>query len=84
MSLTKRPAAKPQTGAFDADRFIGAAPDAAASHQGEPVEDLDAPRKQISLTINPVLLGKVDAWAKRKGMTRAGAFALAVSNLVDE
>lgn len=80
MTLTKRPTVKP---GFDPDKFINAAPDAGAAHQGEPVDPPKQAREQISLTIDPVLLGKVDAWAKRKGMSRAAAFAFAVSNLVE-
>lgn len=81
MALTKRPNTKP---ALDAEKFIAGAPDAGAAHQAEPIEQAKAKREQISLTIDPALLAKVDAWAKRKGMSRAAAFAFAAASLVEQ
>lgn len=83
MALQKKPKAPADNPGFSAESFIKGAPDAGAGHQADASADEEANRKQISLTIDRALLKKVDVWAKRKGMSRAAAFALAVSNLVE-
>jgi metal-responsive CopG/Arc/MetJ family transcriptional regulator len=41
-------------------------------------------REQISHTIPPALLAKIDAVAETKGMTRAGLINLAISDYLDK
>ncbi len=65
-----------------AEDFIAGAPDA------KPAKDVPAKaiktlgRKSIiTLSIDPDLLARLDAWAKVRGISRAAAVSLAVSNL---
>jgi hypothetical protein len=76
MSITKAPK-KPQTDAT-AD-FINRAPDAAAiSAASQPVE-VSQNKKPITITFDPVLLAQLDAAARRMGISRSSALAVAVS-----
>lgn len=77
MALTKAPK-KPATDAV-AD-FINRAPDAGA----EATKPAAAPeasqnKKPITITFDPVLLAQLDAAAKRMGISRSSALAVAVS-----
>lgn len=69
MSLTKTPKK-----AQDAAAFIGGAPDAQTS-PGEGQQN----KKPITITFDPVLLEKLDQAAKRKGLSRSSAMAVAVA-----
>ncbi len=75
MAITK----KSQHAARAADRFIAAAPDGDASPRGVRKGN----KRQISLTIMPDLLDKVDAIAGRLGQSRAAVINMAVYRLVE-
>jgi len=77
MSITKKKAAIP---AAAADAFIDGAPDARDPVSGKSIKS--AGRKSIiTLSIDPNLLARLDAWANSRGMSRAAAVSFAVSNL---
>jgi Ribbon-helix-helix protein, copG family len=60
------------------DEFVAAAPDAPAKkgvRRGK--------REQITLTLAPELLEKVDALAKRMGQSRAATINLAIFRLIE-
>lgn len=81
MAITKRPAGsvKPPV---NAEQFIAQAPDAPAltDTPAAPRKGLiRGKREQISHTMPPELLAKVDALAQAKGLTRAGLINLAVA-----
>lgn len=71
---------KPRTADGNADKFIAGAPDAHA--EGKPGSyDKGIPKgnkRQISLTIAPDLLRRVDEVAKRTGQGRAGIINMAI------
>lgn len=73
MAITKKPAKS-------ADEFIAGAPDAKAAESPRQIKTAGK-KAIITLSIDPVLLAKVDAWAKERGMSRAAAISFAVSNL---
>lgn len=75
MTITK----KSQHVARAADRFIAAAPDGDASPRGVRKGN----KRQISLTIMPDLLDKVDTIAGRLGQSRAAVINMAVYRLVE-
>lgn len=88
--LTKRPGLK------SPEDFINAAPDgvqtaavvsapvdaAAAVRKAEDLEPVGLRKKPISLTIDGKLLRQLDAKAAALGISRAAAFALAVSRFI--
>jgi hypothetical protein len=75
MTITKRPPAqKPQT----VDAFISGAPDAVAPESARKGV-MRGKREQISHTMPPELLAKVDQEAASKGITRAGFINIAIS-----
>lgn len=74
MAITKRKAATEE--ATGADVFIQGAPDS----QKKSIKTLGR-KSIITLSIDPVLLARLDSWAKSKGLSRAAAVSLAVSNL---
>ncbi len=92
MAIQRKPKV-PEAGAVDA--FIAGAPDAAAA----PVAPSALPsptarddyskgvakghKRQITLTMAPHLLRRVDEMAQRTGQTRAGIINLAVSRALD-
>lgn len=55
--------------------FIAAAPDSVKK-----IKTLGK-KSIITLSIDPTVLARVDAWAKEKGLSRAAAVSLAVSKL---
>ena len=64
------------------DQFIAAAPDAGT----KPVERKGVTRgrrEQITHTLPPELLAKIDAQATSRGMTRAGFINFAISRALD-
>lgn len=74
---------KPKTTAADVDAFIGGAPDAgqaAKASAAAPYEKGIAKghKRQISLTIAPELLRKVDEVAKRTGQGRAAIINMSI------
>lgn len=74
---------KPKTAANAADDFVQGAPDArqaAPVSQGHSYEKGIAKgnKRQITLTITPELLRKVDEVAKRTGQARAAVINLAI------
>lgn len=72
MGLTKAPKKPVAPGA--ADKFISGAPDAQA-----PTPEASQNKKPITITFDPVLLAQLDAAAKRMGISRSSALAVAVS-----
>lgn len=64
-----------------ADRFIDAAPDGDGSPS--PGVRNGQKRRQISLTIMPDLLTKVDALAGRLGQSRAAVINMAIYRIVE-
>lgn len=70
---------KPRTADGSADKFIAGAPDAHAEATGSYNKGIPKGNKrQISLTITPELLRKVDEVAKRTGQGRAGIINMAI------
>ena len=66
-----------------AEKFIAAAPDAAGVvtiRKGVP----RGKREQITHTLPPELLAKIDAQAQSRGMTRAGFINYAISRALDD
>lgn len=75
MAITKR-TLKPTT---NADDFIGSAPDAAAPVAGVRKGN----KRQISLTITPELLAKVDQLAAELGQSRAAVINMSIHRTVE-
>lgn len=59
-----------------ADSFSSGGPD---SQTGQPDVEKEK-RRAISITVDPALLDRLDAAAKKRGITRSAAFAVAVSS----
>jgi hypothetical protein len=76
MAITKP--VKPKS----ADSFISGAPDASAAHQAKGVRR--GTKQQITLTIAPELLAKVDEMAERMGQSRAALINLAIYRTVED
>lgn len=87
--ISKRPVVKTDKPTIKddiAEKFIKGAPDA------QKVPPVSEPRKgvmrgnreQISHTIQPDILKRVDDLAKAKGLTRAGLINLAISDYLDK
>lgn len=80
MSISRKP--KPAS-SVQADTFISGAPDAGAGSSGATGSTYQkgipkGNKRQISLTITPELLQRVDELAKRTGQGRAGIINLAI------
>lgn len=75
MSITRKSQHVPRSAA----QFIAAAPDGDSSPRGVRKGN----KRQISLTIMPDLLAKVDAIAGRLGQSRAAVINMAVYRLVE-
>ena len=71
---------KPRTPDGSADKFIAGAPDARAEAGSTPYNKgiPKGNKRQISLTIAPELLRRVDEAAKRTGQGRAGIINMAI------
>jgi hypothetical protein len=65
-----------------AESFIAGAPDASPVQETKAIKKLGR-KSIITLSIDPDLLARLDAWAKARGMSRAAAVSFAVSNLDD-
>lgn len=81
MALTKAPK---KADADAAEQYISNAPDAGAKASrpvGRPATDLEVSqnKKPITITFDPALLAQLDAAAKRIGISRSSALAVAVS-----
>lgn len=76
MAITK-PKRTEESQKIDAEQYINAAPDSAAFKQKA------SKKTQITLTIKPELLQKIDQKADRQGMSRAGLINLAIFNLLE-
>ncbi len=89
--LTKRPVPKTASPAVQLDEraveaFMNKAPDGAPAPAPEKTERKGVKRgnrEQISHTITPELLAKVDERAKLEGQTRAGLINLAIARYVN-
>jgi hypothetical protein len=81
IQLRKKPQAPAAVPAGDAlDQFIAGAPDAAPAAPQKKIKR--AGRKAIiTLSMDPELLAKLDAWAASRGLSRAAAVSFAVGNL---
>lgn len=81
MAITKRPATKKTAPLKDkeAEKFIDSAPDSIKAPEARKGL-MRGKREQISHTIPPALLEKVDEQAQLKGLTRAGLINLAISD----
>ena len=75
MTITK----KPQKAARTPSEFIASAPDGEKARGGV----LKGKKRQITLTIMPELLDKVDAMARRLGQSRAAVINMAVYRIVE-
>ena len=75
MTITK----KPQKAARTPAEFIASAPDGEKDRGGV----LKGKKRQITLTIMPELLDKVDAMARRLGQSRAAVINMAVYRIVE-
>jgi len=81
MSVTKRPPAKKAT-EKGIEKFIASAPDATPAIQPKKTL-MRGKREQISHTIPPALLARLDARVEATGMTRAGLINQAISKYLD-
>lgn len=70
MAISKAPKKDP------VDQFIKGAPDAQSDQANVPGQQNKRP---ITITFDPALLAQLDAAAKRIGISRSAAFAVAVS-----
>lgn len=83
MAIRRKPKITEATATTE-DTFIQGAPDAkpsAGSTAAPPVYEKGIPKgnkRQISLTISPELLRKVDETARRTGLTRAAIINMAI------
>ncbi|ELX8032516.1 CopG family transcriptional regulator [Salmonella enterica subsp. enterica serovar Agona] len=76
---------KPKATAAARDAFIQGAPDAGQA-EAKPVYEKGIPKghkRQITLTIAPELLRKVDDVAKRTGQARAAIINMAIFNALE-
>lgn len=82
MAITKRPPAKKATNPEAIEKFVAGAPD--SKKGAEPKKGLmRGKREQISHTIPPALLERLDARADFMGMTRAGFINFAISQILE-
>ncbi|MDY7580136.1 ribbon-helix-helix domain-containing protein [Herbaspirillum sp. RTI4] len=77
MSIT-RPKPKPSV-----DTFISGAPDAAAEEPHKPKYVRKGKKLQVTLTIAPTLLERVDELAAKLGQSRAAVINMAVYRMVE-
>ena len=86
MVIKKKPTPKPETppaaDSAAADAFISGAPDSAASAAKVPGVK-KGNKQQISLTIAPGLLAKVDELAEQLGQSRAAIINMAIYRAVE-
>lgn len=83
MAITKPVAKAAPQPAAPVDDFINGAPDAeAVKKERKGVQK--GKREQISLTIPPALLTRVDAVAERLALSRAGMINLAIVRAVEQ
>jgi hypothetical protein len=80
MTVTKRPPAKKAT-EKKIETFIASAPDS-AKVEAEKKPLMRGKREQISHTIPPDILEKLDKVAKMQGITRAGLINIAISEYI--
>jgi hypothetical protein len=78
MAIT-RPKPKTPQAAPNADEFISGAPDAEKAIKGVKKGN----KQQISLTITPTLLTKVDEMAAKLGQSRAAVINMAIYRMVE-
>lgn len=88
MAVTKRPASTTKKPATDkaVEAFIGSAPDAVPTEKEKPTKKgglMRGKKEQISHTMAPSVLEKVDAIAEKKGLSRAGIINLAISEYLE-
>ena len=81
MTVTKRPPAKKAT-EKNIEKFIASAPDATPPIQIKKTL-MRGKREQISHTIPPALLARLDKQVEATGMTRAGLINQAISKYLD-
>lgn len=79
MSITPKPKLHEKDSERAAEAFIAAAPDAESKPRGVRKGN----RQQISLTIAPALLAKVDELAATLGQSRAAVINLAIHRAVE-
>ena len=70
---------KPKNNPVNLDSFISGAPDSAAKPAGVKKGN----KQQISLTIAPLLLAKIDAMAAELGQSRAAIINMAIYRAVE-
>lgn len=77
MAITKKP-----SNLISENNFIAGAPDARneSDVQVKQIKKLGH-KSIITLSIDPSVLANLDAWAKRKGISRAAAVSIAVGAL---
>lgn len=75
MTITRKPSRAVRTAA----EFIADAPDSESARRGV----LKGKKRQITLTIMPELLEKVDALARKLGQSRAAVINMAVYRIVE-
>lgn len=80
MVITRKKAVMTNDTEKAAEVFISGAPDA---NQVVPQKEIKMLGRKsiITLSMNPEVLARLDAWAKARGMSRAAAVSFAVSNL---
>lgn len=82
MAITARPKPKDDAATLRdeaVNTFISGAPDAAPKLRGVKKGN----RQQISLTIAPALLMKLDSMAEAQGLTRSAAISMAIHRAVE-
>ena len=79
MAITK-PSNKKNQNTVIAEEFINAAPDGQPQRKGVK----KGKREQISLTIPPALLDRLDAVANRLALSRAGMINLAIVRAIEQ
>ncbi|MGB1311532.1 MAG: ribbon-helix-helix domain-containing protein [Leucothrix sp.] len=80
MAITKPKKKDTTTATQDVDDFIAGAPDSKTSVKGVRKGN----KQQISLTITPDLLEKVDALASKMGQSRAAVINMAIYQAVED
>lgn len=80
MSITRKKAVNDNGSGKAAEAFISGAPDAGAATPKKAIKTLSH-KSIITLSMNPDVLARLDSWAKARGLSRAAAVSLAVSNL---
>ena len=86
MVIQRKPKTTPAAQAAAVDAFVSGAPDAAHAAPAAGVYDKGVAKgnkRQISLTIAPDLLRRVDEIAKRTGQGRAGIINMAIYRAIE-